>query len=340
MCYASSSQLFLTGNTAEQESFVLNGVAVAALGTGILGQSAISSLCVWNSSAHIPSWSSNPLNTTLVCMHFGLRRNRNRRMLSIFGLGIKSSKIALPRQVSACSARPAVRYVIRFLWALLTIFVIWAIVVLLISHKKDRVKLSAIVDFYGAGVPALQFNLSALMITMSIQVWVTLGLHCMEMLVSVFRDEEAWRHATTARGTKSNCGPFGSIKSAASSWPSVFLFILKTLTHWLFGLSMNEKGGIMFMNWEGIFLLALAISMLPLFVTYYTRRSPRGMQPAAYGNLQRLANLIDDWGNEKDTLWWGEKEASEQGDTRSSVRQVGTSTHRLPLPTVNTLYEI
>jgi hypothetical protein len=174
---------------------------------------------------------------------------------------------------------------------------------------------------------------------MSIQVWLTLGLHCAEILVNVFRDEELWRRATTATGTKSSYGPLSSIKAAASSWPSILLFVLKPLTHWLFGLSVNEKGGIMFMNWEGILFLSLAVFLLALFTTHYSLIRPKGIQPSTYGNLQVLADLIDDWGTEGDTLWWGDKGISEQSTGTARVRHAGTSTHRLPSPEFGALYQ-
>ena len=340
MCYASSSQLFLSGNTAQEDNFVLNGIVIAALGIGMLGQCAISSLCLWNSTTHILSWSSNPLNTTLICVHFGLQRRLNRCMQSAFDLKTNPFPTApLPRQWSARSTRPALRYITRFLWLWATVFLLWAIVMVVISSKRDRAHLSTIVEFYGAGVPALQFNISALLITMSIQVWLTLGLHCTELLVNVFRDEELWRRATTATGTKSNYGPLSSIKAAASSWASMFLFLLKPLTHWLFGLSVNEKGGVMFMNWEGIFFLSLAIFLLPFFATYCSLIRPKGLQPSTHGNLQVLADLIDDWGTEEDTLWWGDKGISEQSTRTARVRHAGTTTHRLPTPKLGALYQ-
>ncbi|KAG2148052.1 hypothetical protein DEU56DRAFT_107625 [Suillus clintonianus] len=39
--------------------------------------------------------------------------------------------------------------------------------------------------------------------------------------------------------------------------------------------------------------------------TVVALRRPRGPQPAAYGHLQTLANLVDEWSL---VMWWGHKE--------------------------------
>ncbi|KAJ8594486.1 hypothetical protein M405DRAFT_808898, partial [Rhizopogon salebrosus TDB-379] len=41
------------------------------------------------------------------------------------------------------------------------------------------------------------------------------------------------------------------------------------------------------------------------FCTVVALSRPRGPQPAAYGHLQTLANLVDEW---SPVMWWGHKE--------------------------------
>lgn len=41
-----------------------------------------------------------------------------------------------------------------------------------------------------------------------------------------------------------------------------------------------------------------------LTLTVVVLRQPKGPQPAAYGHVQTLANLIDEW---SPTMWWGHK---------------------------------
>src|SRR5258708_39056469 len=54
-----------------------------------------------------------------------------------------------------------------------------------------------------------------------------------------------------------------------------------------------------------IWNLCIALSIFACFFTLVTLRRPRGPQPAAYGHLQTLANLVDEW---SPVMWWGHKE--------------------------------
>ena len=53
-----------------------------------------------------------------------------------------------------------------------------------------------------------------------------------------------------------------------------------------------------------IWYLTLGLLVFALASTIIARRRPRGPQPAAYGHLQTLANLVDEW---SPTMWWGHK---------------------------------
>lgn len=53
-----------------------------------------------------------------------------------------------------------------------------------------------------------------------------------------------------------------------------------------------------------IFYLAFALFVFALALTFVARKRPHGPQPAAYGHLQTLANLVDEW---SPTMWWGHK---------------------------------
>jgi hypothetical protein len=53
-----------------------------------------------------------------------------------------------------------------------------------------------------------------------------------------------------------------------------------------------------------ILYLAMALIVFAFACTCIVARCPRGPQPAAYGHLQTLANLVDEW---SPTMWWGHK---------------------------------
>lgn len=58
-----------------------------------------------------------------------------------------------------------------------------------------------------------------------------------------------------------------------------------------------------------------AFATLSACITFLATRQPKGPQPATYGHIQTLANLIDKW-PVTTTMWWGEKKvgAYEQDD--------------------------
>lgn len=53
------------------------------------------------------------------------------------------------------------------------------------------------------------------------------------------------------------------------------------------------------------------------------RHSPKGTQPVAYGDIQRLSYFIDEWDHE--VLFWGDK-----GEVTNEIRKAGTAGCRLP----------
>ena len=85
-------------------------------------------------------------------------------------------------------------------------------------------------------------NFGGLLLIAAIQAFLTLGLHCAELIVNTTRDEQVWRGAAKFRqaqgGRSASQGPgasldFNSIKAACASWQSITLFIVKPITHWL-----------------------------------------------------------------------------------------------------------
>lgn len=70
-------------------------------------------------------------------------------------------------------------------------------------------------------------------------------------------------------------------------------------------------------------LFALIMLALAMFATIMAFWPPRGHQPVAWGHVQTLADLVDDWGDvnsRKGKLWWGDKNPD-----RATLRHAGTS---------------
>lgn len=91
---------------------------------------------------------------------------------------------------------------------------------------------------------------------------------------------------------------------------------------------------------------SVALSVFTLTLTVIVLWRPKGPQPAAYGHVQTLANVIDEWSA---TMWWGHKHAgflySHAGeyfitflDLNFENMCVGTSDGRLGQVDMNVLY--
>ncbi|KAI0459493.1 hypothetical protein F5B21DRAFT_455056 [Xylaria acuta] len=343
VCYASSSQLFLHHNVAQQQNFVLNGIAITALGVGILGQAIVSTLCLVHSSRLIPTWSSNPLNTALVMLHKGSMQHRpGRCMLPVHSKAAPATPTRPSiRQQSLRSAAPAAGHIVYATWALVVLSAVWSIVVYTISRFRDNSLSPGALYFYGTGVPVLQFNLTALLLVVLFQACITLAIHSVELLVNMSRDENMWRQACSLPGVQTSYGALGSVKAALFSWENSVLFVMKPLIHWLLGLSIGMEDGRLFMNWQGILPLSGLILLLAIFATVLSRRAPSGTQPAAFGHLQSLNDLIDLWPETiRRPIWWGDKGQIETPNSQSlkGIRHAGTNMSALEVVRMNHLY--
>ncbi|KAG0698873.1 hypothetical protein DFH29DRAFT_80482 [Suillus ampliporus] len=164
---------------------------------------------------------------------------------------------------------------------------------------------------------------------------ITLGLHCSELIANVIRDERQWRCATGREGLRASTNP---LKSIFTHPLNLVLFITKPVLHWMFGLSFTlfSTPGLetletvwVFMYTAQIWNLCMALFVFACFFTLVALFRPRGPQPAAYGHLQTLANLVDEW---SPVMWWGHKEDG------VPYCHAGTSDHSLPAVKMDCVY--
>jgi hypothetical protein len=146
---------------------------------------------------------------------------------------------------------------------------------------------------------------------------ISLGLHCVELLTEVMRDEYTWRRATT---TGADPGA-GALAQRMSNGPCWILFVFKCVTSWLFGYAYTANLWL-YMNLLPLCALVFVFLLLALFCEHLIRHQPKGPQPAAYGNLHKLAIFVDEWEHER--LFWGDK-----GEISDKVRKCGTAGQRL-----------
>ncbi|KAG1879113.1 hypothetical protein F4604DRAFT_1902949 [Suillus subluteus] len=155
----------------------------------------------------------------------------------------------------------------------------------------------------------------------------TLGLHCSELIANVIRDERQWRCATGRKGLKTATNP---LKTIFTHPICLVLFVAKPFLHWMFGFSFSISTSVfngqltllsVVMLTAQIWNLCIALFIFACFFTFVALRRPRGPQPAAYGHVQTLANLVDEW---SPVMWWGHKEDG------IPYCHAGTSDHPLP----------
>lgn len=77
------------------------------------------------------------------------------------------------------------------------------------------------------------------------------------------------------------------------------------------------------------FYLGIGALILAIFVPTCAFWKPKGPQPAAFGHLQTLADLIDTWPQAGEKMFWGQKEMSRANLVEEDILHAGTATKRL-----------
>jgi hypothetical protein len=398
LCYAATSLLFIpfydmTYGYTYYGTFV-NSVALWTLGVALLGQTLIAILCFYSNLQTIPSWTANPLNTTVIVLaQNSTHRKAGRCMLSLES--VESSTQNRPtqpqsRQPSQWRAIPLAKYVMLFTWILVVLAFTWFLTIVLINRTNVNENLSPLIPnnpgwtFIFSWDPAFNGSLTSdflnsvtfgispdyensshthisfgaafvigILFVSVIQGLQTMGLHCAELVVNLARDEDTWRSLDAARSKPHFQSLHKQVLStqpflaALTNWKYNVLFIFKFALHWILGQCLqpyftnwgpgdaeNQNGIYFNMNHSRLLLYFICAIAFATFVTLLGIARPKGPQPAAYGNVQILADLIDDWSlDENGCFWWGDKGVGMKGD---GVRHAGMSARREELGRIRT----
>ncbi|KAG1858261.1 hypothetical protein C8R48DRAFT_267340 [Suillus tomentosus] len=304
------------------------GVGIAGFPILILGVALLLQVIIALSAMRavkILTWSSSPFDLTAALVHHTQLTPatfRCMRCVSELQTYVGPAKPS-ETQPSAWQAHPSIRKVVIFLWVSVAACAGWATVVMYIwdhSYATSPFTLqtwSFLQNFMGnyityhmPGVNLKGWILLFVNIAV-VQGPLTLGLHCSELIVNVIRDERQWRCATGRKGLRVAANP---LKPIFTHPICLILFIAKPFLHWMFGLSFSldllvsdEKTIFVsvYMFTSQIWNLCIALFIFTSFFTFVALRRPCGPQPAAYGHLQTLANLVDEW---SPVMWWGHKE--------------------------------
>ncbi|KAG1756122.1 hypothetical protein EDB19DRAFT_453103 [Suillus lakei] len=333
------------------EGLAIAGLPLLFLGVALLLQGVIALLGM--RAVKILTWSSSPFDLTASLVHHTqltpvtFRCMRCVSDLDMDGGPAKPSET----QPSAWQAHPSIRKVVISLWGLVAACAGWAALVMYIWHKYNSTTFTTapLITQTWTFVPHGQPNYIWYSIPgANLQVWIllfvnmavvqgplTLGLHCAELIANVSRDERQWRCATGRKGLRMTTNP---LKPVFTNLICLVLFIAKPFLHWMFGLAFVipnfASDGILgmvaiVMYTAQIWNLCIALFIFACFFTFVALRRPRGPQPATYGHLQTLANLVDEW---SPVMWWGHK------NDEIPYCHAGTSDHPLPDVKMDCIY--
>ncbi|KAJ8596016.1 hypothetical protein M405DRAFT_257269 [Rhizopogon salebrosus TDB-379] len=354
LSYTSASLVILPSGTVATIDFdviysvYITGFPLLLLGIVMLLQVviALSGMC----AVKILTWSSSPFDVTAALVHHAQLTSVPLRCMCNLDVGGSPSRPS-EIQPSAWRAHPSIRKVIIFLWGLVVACAGWAVLATIIWNIFYRESGYSVPkgswSFFPNQASQVLFDGGA-----DVQWWIltfvtvglvqgplTLGLHCSELIVNVIRDERRWRRATWRRGLEMTTNP---LKSFFTDPLNLVLFAAKPILHWMFGISFKLSieqvnyfeglsGGVITMRMyiAQIGNLCIALFIFACFFTIVALFRPRGPQPVAYGHLQTLANLVDEW---SPVMWWGHKE------DEIPYCHAGTSDHPLPPVKMDCVY--
>ena len=215
----------------------ISNVALLVLGVALLLQVFIAVIAV--RKADIWTWSSSPFDITAALVHHTQVTPVQRRcMHGVKDVGTDMPLFPRKKQPSAWRSHSSVRKVVIALWALLFACIVWGFVVAHISAGNLRNVFPSWSFFSGQRSDVAGYHISLLgktawvdwvacyLGTMLTQGWVTLALHCSELVANVIRDEKAWRCATKMKGAKVSTHPLAPV---LGSWLSLTLLCAKAL---------------------------------------------------------------------------------------------------------------
>ncbi|KAG1858959.1 hypothetical protein DFJ58DRAFT_290984 [Suillus subalutaceus] len=330
----SDFQILMAPIEVEGISIAIAGLPLLILGVVLLLQVMIALSGM--RAVKILTWSSSPFNLTAALVHHTQLNPATLRCmhcvsdLDTYGGPARPSDM----QPSSWHAHPSIRKVVISLWVIVAAYAGWATLVMYIwdrFHHPDSAEVlgsgSALTlqtwSFLPNGVEDsfIEYRLwgsnlevwTLLFVNMAVvQGPLTLGLHCSELIANVIRDERQWRCATGRKGLRTATNP---VKTIFIHPICLVLFAAKPFLHWMFGLSFTavnpaidgelvEGGLTVIIHTAQIWNLCIALFIFASLFTFVALRRPRGPQPAAYGHLQTLANLVDEW---SPVMWWGHK---------------------------------
>ncbi|KZP05301.1 hypothetical protein FIBSPDRAFT_1054165 [Athelia psychrophila] len=341
-----NGQLQHVSNTSDQPDLAIWPIPLIALGAVLLLQAVIAIAGVLTSPTGIQTWSASQFDLTAAAIldaHTPVTYHPGRCMMSV------RERHAEPKaftpsygQPSPWTSHPRVQKVVWFTWMFTPAYIIGGAAIVQLTNPTLYKNLSW--SFLPNGATFTHtFNLGTsiigviftFIVVIVAQSPLTMGLHGCEIITNIVRDEKAWRRASGASGAPMSNGVYTTMKDLkknpgagfAAWWPTICLLAVKPVFHWTFGLAFHSSGVIMEVGPVQFFYLAVMMGIFTAIMSLLAFHSPTGPQPAAYGHLQTLADLIDFWPPRKGRIYWGDKPTPMP---HTGVYHAGTSNEVLP----------
>lgn len=334
-------------------NFKFLGEAWIILGVGLSMQAGITT---WALSYHNtwPTWSSNPIDVAAACISRQPHALIPREGRALQGLSEVSeptmAHFPAGKQPSAYNSHQEVKKLTWFVWGIFVVFCLWSLSVMVASAiRYDGVFQST--QFWNPLGNSAWLNIELLnsklyqdpsfdtiipqdfvwifALICGIQSVITLFTHTTELHVNLSRDESVWRKASDRGHQRKG----NALKVAFTSHQSITLLVMKVLLNWFYGLtfSVTSHEGFGFSGAPTVYMTTVAL-ILAVYATTLVCTKPKGAQPAAFGQLQVLVDLVDEWPEPHNSLYWGDKGdycPVNASQAWAGVRHAGTSCSRL-----------
>lgn len=349
----------------------INGWCLAGLGIALLLQGLICSWCLVRSQ-HVPTWSSNPLNTARVCSINAsdiLAPSSSQKLSYQQGKGsitpftsrsstLLSDGSRLPKTHGGFLAVPLSRqppmkllvshskHFTRTIWAILFLVSLWAIVVGALARQADTCsadyvrEASLAYDFLGVWQNYCQIVTKTWGNAYTgRRDWLGLLIHTIALAIITLGlhcaevlTEMTRDEAIWREATTRGADPAVGSLTQGALSWQCWILVIFKCVVPWIFSYALDTALSVVMSLLPILTIAVLFLWLGLLAEFLIRHKPKGPQPATYGNVEALAALIDEWHDSK--IFWGDK-----GAVTEMVRRAGTSGQRLADLQMSFLYQ-
>ena len=367
--YGASSLTLLLFSSGDCGAYVVLGKSFIILGFALATQA---SFATWSLTyqRQWPTWSSDVMDVAAACVQdlpHALVSRPGRTMMSVT-LANQPSVATAPclRQTCAFRSSRQVQCVTYLLWGAVALSCVWWISLLVyisqspyssVLHMPKCWNLlpwlpcggSVFISLLrwgggngykdGANIAPDDFAW-VFALCCFLQLVITMALHLAELHINCSRDESTWRQASTPEGLRRTSN---ALVAFLSSYQALILFCLKPFAHWIYSLTyfIDIYNGFDIYTPQVIYL-SIVLLILATFSSSLVLWRHKGPQPATFGHLRTLVDLIDEWPKKDDSLFWGDRgsvNGARLGSNMEDIRHAGTHWQPLGPIRMDKLYE-